>query len=238
MLASRWRRFQRTAPGRGSRIIRSPGPLSTPDNPSTDSSRTSPIMRFLIVVTSILLIPVLVIAHLWIYDEELKPELANHALREIRRIGIKHANVRLNCLDATISGTAADVEMRDQAAAAMRNLSGIHFLDGNNLIVVPARVEARLDGQELSLSGWLPDEKSVQTLLRIVSAFRPDLNLDAKKLRISPFVSTGIDSTTEISPSHRLVRPILASLRVPASFSIEKSGGTYAVKGFLPSAAL
>jgi hypothetical protein len=193
-------------------------------------------MRSTIVLVTFLLIPVMVTAHLWIYERQMKPELEGRALHELKRLGVKHANVRLDFLDATISGVSDDVDTRTHAAAAMHDLPGIHFVDRNNLIVVPAQVKAQLDGQVLTLSGWLPDEKSVQTLLKIVGDFRPDLKLEAKKLGISPVVATGIDGTEEISPKHRLVRPILASLRVWPSLSIEKNGDTYVMKGFLPSA--
>lgn len=237
MLASGWRSFQRT-PGPEEPDYPFPQPAvnagALPSNPDV----FPPLMRFLIVLSSMLLIPVLVIAHLWIYDMELKPELANRALRELKRIGIKHSNVRLDYMDATITGTAVDAEMRDAAGRAMRAVSGIHFDDARNLIVVPARVEAEIEGSQLTLSGWLPDEKSVQALLRIVGEFRPDLKPDARKLRVSPFVSAGIDGTQELTGQHRLVRPILAGLRTQPSFSIEKSGDTYVVKGALPSVAL
>ena len=195
-------------------------------------------MRFLIIVISMLLIPILVIAHLWIYGLDLKPALPSRALDELKRTGIKHSNVRLDYMNASISGTAADVEMRDAAARAVRAVPGVHFNDANNLIVVPARVESQLNGERLSLSGWLPDEKSVQSLLRIVAEFRPDLQIEAKKLGISPFVSAGTDGTEEITAQHRLVQPILSALRTPPSFSIEKAGDTYVVKGALPSASL
>ena len=193
-------------------------------------------MRSTIVLISLLLIPVMVTAHLWMYEREMKPELEGRALLELKRLGVKHPNVKLDYLDATIYGVSDDVDTRNHAAAAMHDLPGIHFADRNNLIVVPAHVSAQLDGQVLTLSGWLPDEKSVQAFLKIVGDFRPDLKLDAKKLGISPVVATGIDGTEEISPTHRLVRPILASLRVWPSLSIERNGDTYVMQGFLPSA--
>lgn len=192
-------------------------------------------MRFLIILTSILLIPVLVIAHLWIYDEDLKPGLANRALGELKKLDVKHANVRLDYLDATITGVAMNVETRERAAQAVRDLKGIHFAEKNNLIVVPASLEAQLDGKGLALSGWLPDEKNVREAQRIVAEFRPDLQIDAKKLRISPFVVVGTDPAIVIDARHRLMRPILDSLRQPASFAIQKSGATYVVTGSLPT---
>ncbi len=194
-------------------------------------------MRFLIVLASIILIPVLVLAHWWIYDEELKPALASRALGELARVGITNGDVKLDNLDVTISGTAHDVEMRQRAASSVRGINGIHFVERNNLIVVPARVDARVDGQQLTLSGWLPDERSVQTVIRVVGEFRPDLTVDARTLRISPFVIASEDGTGDITPKHRLLKPILASLRTPASFAIRKSGGTYFLEGALPSAA-
>ena len=193
-------------------------------------------MRSTIVLISFLLIPVMVTAHLWIYERDMKPELESRARLELKRVGVQHPNVKLDYLDATISGVSDDVDTRNHAAAAMHDVPGIHFADRNNLIVVPAQVNAKLDGQVLTLGGWLPDEKSVQAFLKIVGNFRPDLTLEAKKLGISPVVATGIDGTEEISPTHRLVRPILASLRVWPSLSIERTGDTYAMKGFLPSA--
>lgn len=193
-------------------------------------------MRFLIVILSILLIPILVIAHLWIYDEDLKPDLAEQALDELRKLGVQHPNVRLDYLDATITGVATDVEVRERAAEAMKRMGGIHFLDKNNLIAVPASVTSQLEAGTLSLTGWLPDERNVRELLRIVSEFRPDLTIDAKKLRISPVVSLGGDPEALVTAQHRIVRPILEGLRTPASFAIEKSGGTYIVKGALPAA--
>lgn len=192
-------------------------------------------MRFLIVVMSILLIPILVIAHLWIYDEELKPSLAENALAELRKLGVQHANVRLDYLDATITGVAADVETRERAAEAMKRLGGIHFVDKNNLVAVPAGITSQLDGDTLVLSGWLPNERNVTEVQRLLSEFRRDLKIDAKKLRISPFVGLGGDPEALITAEHRLMRPILEKLRTPSSLAIEKSGGTYVLKGALPT---
>lgn len=195
-------------------------------------------MRSTIVLISLLLLPVLVIAHLWIYDEDMKPALANHALGELKRIGIKHSKVTLDYLDAKISGSASSVEMRDQATAAMHAITGLHFLDRNNFVVVPATVTCLLDDGRIVLSGWLPDQKDVDAVIHIVTAFRPDLPLDAKKLRISKIVTAATEAGVEITASHRLLKPILASLRVPAAFSVERSGDVYVLKGALPSAEL
>lgn len=193
-------------------------------------------MRFLIIVLSVLLVPVLVIAHLWIYDEELKPDLAQQALAELQKLGVQHANVKLDYLDATITGVATDVEVRERAAEAMKRMGGIHFLDKNNLVAVPAGITSQLEGATLILTGWLPNEKNVTEVQQIISEFRRDLKLDAKKLRISPLVSLGGDPEAQITAEHRLMRPILERLRTPASFAIEKSGGTYVLKGALPTA--
>lgn len=195
-------------------------------------------MRSTIVLISLLLLPVLVIAHLWIYDEDMKPALANHALGELKRIGIKHSKVTLDYLDVKISGVAASVEMRDEAGAAMHEITGLHFLDRNNLIVVPATVTSQLEDGRIVLSGWLPSQKDVDAVIRIISEFRPDLALDAKRLRISKIVTAATEAGVEITASHRLLKPMLASLRVPAAFSVEKSGDVYVLNGALPSAEL
>lgn len=192
-------------------------------------------MRSTIVLVSLLLLPVLVIAHLWLYDEDMKPDLAARALSELKHAGIHKPAVQLAYLDATISGIASDVEVRERAAQAVRAIKGLHYIEANNLIVVPARVAARREDARLALEGWLPDEKSVQGVIRIVGEFRPDLELDAKKLRISKFVSTGSAGAGEITAGHRLLRPILAALRVPATFAVEKAGDIYLLKGSLPS---
>ena len=195
-------------------------------------------MRFLIVILAIVLVPVLAGLHLWWYDLKLKPDLADRARRVLTKAGIKHAEVTLDWLDATIMGTAADVETRESATQAVQALAGIHLLPERNQIVVPARIEARLEEKHLYLSGWLPDERAVQSLLKIIGEFRPDLELDAKKLRVSPFVVLAGAADAPLSEQHRLVKPVLDSLKVPASFSIEKSGETYVVKGFLPTPEL
>jgi hypothetical protein len=235
MLASGCAAFN-VRPGARERDYPFPRPAVNAGDLSSVFSRNPSVMRFLIILASILLIPILVTAHLWIYERDMKPELAGRALRELKRVGVKHANVKLDYLDATISGISDDVDARNQAAAAMHDVPGIHFADRNNLIVVPAQVNARLDGQVLTLTGWLPDEKSVQAVLKIVGDFRPDLTLETKKLGISPVVAAGTEGDEEITARHRLVRPILATLRVWPSLSIERNGDTYIMKGYLPSA--
>lgn len=195
-------------------------------------------MRFFIVLLALLLLPVFVGVHLVIFRSQQQPRLNGQVLEMLRAAGIKHAQVRMDYLDATIFGSAPDVVARDQAAAAVSAVRGVRFSQASNRIVVPAHVAAVLKDKRLALSGWLPDERSVQDFLKIVRDYRPDLELDAAKLKVSPFVVTGDAENEALSDTHRLLRPILDSIRVPASLSVHRADDTYVVQGYLPSEAM
>lgn len=192
-------------------------------------------MRLLIPPLALVLLPVFVGAHFLIFRAEQQPHLAGKVREALRLTGVKRGDAKMNYLDATVTGVAQDVAMREAAGVAVAQVRGIRFSPTNNRIVVPAHVNAALDDKRLSLTGWLPDERSVQSFLKIVKEHRPDLEIDAKKLRVSPFVITGDAENVALSEKHRLLRPVLDAIRVPASLSVTREGDTFVVQGYLPS---
>lgn len=195
-------------------------------------------MRFFIVLLALLLLPVFVGVHVMIHRSQHEPRLRDRVLEALQAAGIKQAQVRMDYLDATIFGSAPDVAARDQAAAAVGAVRGVRFSQAGNRIVVPAHVAAVLKEKRLALSGWLPDERSVQDYLKILREYRPDLELDAARLKVSPFVVTGDAENEPLSDTHRLLRPVLDAIRVPASLSVYRADDTFVVEGYLPSETL
>lgn len=196
-------------------------------------------MRFVIVLFALFLLPLLVWAHYEMFRAKMQPRLAKQAKQALIDAGIKRSEVLMDFLDVKIFGLAEDAEARKAAAKSVAAIKGIRFAESENHLVVPARVDFEIiDGVRLNLSGWLPDEKAVRELVKVVSAYRPDLRIDDKKLRIAPFVMARDKESGELTAGHRLVKPILDAIRVPPSFAVEKTKDGYKLKGWLPSEQL
>jgi len=191
-------------------------------------------MRVFIAIIALIMIPVLILVHLVTYNDDMRPRLAAQIVADLEREGVKKAVAHLSYLDVFISGLAPSLEVRDRATEAVSRRRGVRLLSTNNRISVPVQLDMSLTEHGLLLSGWLPTEEEVQTVLKVIGSFRPDLTLDAKKLRISPHV-THVGKVTELNPNHPLLAPLIEKLRLPAALAITQKGATYEITGRVPS---
>ena len=194
-------------------------------------------MRIFITITALLMIPVLILVHLVMFNDEMRPLLTARIQADLERIGITKASVHLSYLDASISGQAASLEVRERAAAAVLAQPGVRLFSENNHIQVPAQLKMETDPENIRLSGWLPGETDVQTVIDTFVKFRPDLKVDAKKLRISNYVVLEAKNPP-IGMEHPLVAPLIDKLRLPASLKLVQKDNGYHFAGRVPTEEL
>ena len=199
-------------------------------------------MRLTIVLIAIILAPAFVVGHWWYFMQFTQPVLLARANRTLKENGIKTPSVTMHLLHARIAGLAGDIERREKATAAVKQLPGLQLAPSDNLLLIPARVEFALEDKTVALEGMLPNEDAVDALERIVTERRPDLAADASRIRTSPFIILGVplpDGTQPpLTDQHKLLRPLLQAIRVPPSLSVKREGDAYAVRGHLPSESL
>lgn len=194
-------------------------------------------MRLFITITALLLIPVLILAHLVIFNDEMRPVLSARIQADLERVGVTKASVHLSYLDASISGQAASLEVRERASAAVLAQPGVRLFAENNRIRVPAQLLMETDPSNIRLSGWLPGESDVQAVIDTFVKFRPDLEVDAKKLRISNHVILAAKDPP-IGINHPLVAPLIDKLRLPAFLSVTQKDNAYHFAGRVPTQEL
>jgi outer membrane protein OmpA-like peptidoglycan-associated protein len=194
-------------------------------------------MRVFIAIIALIMIPVLILVHMVTYNDEMRPRLAAQIVGDLERAGVQKPVAHLSYLDVFISGLAPSLEVRERATEAVTRRPGVRLFAENNHIDVPAQLEMIQTKNTLELSGWLTSEGEVQSVLKMIGTFRPDLTLDAKKLRISHHV-THIGKDKELNSSHPLIAPLLERLRLPAALRIAKKGSTYEITGRVPSEEL
>ena len=199
-------------------------------------------MRSTIVLIAIILAPAFVVGHWWYFMEFTQPELLARTNRTLKSNGIKTPSVTMHLLHARIAGLAAGIEERERATSAVRQLPGLQLSPSDNLLLIPARIEFSLRNMTVELEGLLPNQDAVDALEKIVTERRPDLAANASRIRTSPFVILGMPQPDGTQPAltdaHKLLRPLLKAIRVPASLSIKREGDAYIARGHLPSEAL
>lgn len=193
-------------------------------------------MRFTILLFFIALMPVMMLAHWWDFEEHRQPELRREVEKVLADAGIQGATADLRYLDLSVSGNAPD------EAAALKAVGGLSAIPGlrlaSNRIVIPAQIRARLDNNRLLLDGWLPDRKAIASLAAVLKRMRPDLTIETTTLATSPLVRMpeGKDLPfTEFSP---MLKPVFEALQIPSRLSIRREKNRLVLEGMLPSPKL
>lgn len=149
-------------------------------------------MRPLLVFFAILSLPLLVIVHRQRFFAAHQEELLSRvqtALRDPLFSGIKKEGISIDHLDITLRGWVPEPAIRDEARRRVISVSGVRCRESDNLLQVSPQIHAALDGEKITLSGWLRDENARRGLTRWLQKSRPGLEVNTDNIRLSPYVA-------------------------------------------------
>lgn len=191
-------------------------------------------MRTTIIFIALLSLPSAMVAHWLIYEDQYRPHLISKVRNALRDMGIRKPDVSLTFLDAAITGIATSEENRTLAAKAVREIRGIRLADADNRIIIPAALDGHLEDTTFTITGWLPDDGSKETILKLIQSLRPDVTVMHEELHASAHVRVPEGITTPFTRETEMVATLVQQLRIPAEFSLHRVDGRYVLAGHLP----
>ncbi|MDB6137556.1 MAG: hypothetical protein JWO94_628 [Verrucomicrobiaceae bacterium] len=195
-------------------------------------------MRFFIVIAALLMIPAFAVVMEWRFQHGQRQGLEAAARERLVQAGLEQVVLTLDHFDAVLSGACSDPAGRDRAQALVAGVRGIRVKPEDNQIRVPAKLSAGIQARELSLTGWLPSEKQRSEIVRLVKAWRPEMEVTEQGVRISSHVDLGPAAGGPEGNLPKVFSTLLESIRLPASLNISGDGHRYIFNGSLPSEAL
>lgn len=193
-------------------------------------------MRFSIFLIALALLPMMMIAHGWLYTEKQEPTLQAKALEVLKKNGIRSAVADLRYLDLRIAGNAADGAMLDSTRQAVLDLGPLRLVKDD--LSIPATLHARQEQGVLELSGWLPEETSVQRITQLIAKLRPDLQVNTAAVKVHPRVSWPEGEAAPLTAESSLLTPIMEKLRVAPWLDIQRDTQGLQAAGVLPANGL
>jgi hypothetical protein len=82
-------------------------------------------MRFTIVLFFIALLPVMMLAHWWDFEERQQPRLRAEVEQILKKAGVRGATVDLRYLDLSVTGDAPDEASVEKATQAIEDLGAL-----------------------------------------------------------------------------------------------------------------
>ena len=132
-------------------------------------------MRFTVVLFFIALLPVMMLAHWWDFEENQQPRLRANVEQILKKAGIHGATVDLRYLDLSITGDASDEASVKRVAQEIGDIGALRLV--SNRLSILARLKARLADNTLTVEGWMPDKAAAESLKALLQKIRPDLLL-------------------------------------------------------------
>lgn len=193
-------------------------------------------MRFTVLLILLVLLPVMMVAHLWDYVEHHELRLVAQAEAILKKHGVRGGTVNVRYLDLSVTGDAPDEAALQTAAAELAVLGPLRLVDDR--LAILARLRARLEADRLTLDGWLPDEGTAASLKSLLLKVRPDLTLISDELKVSRFVRWPEGEKLPLTEQSPMLKPIISALHVPPSLEISRRDGRLIAKGMVPTQEL
>lgn len=195
-------------------------------------------MRLSLCFFMLVLLPVATGVHAWLFCRENLPALTQEAVARLRAAGVRNPVVDVRFFDIAVTGEAPDPASRQKALAAIRSLGPLRLQPSAERIHVLASLNARLDQGTLRLSGWLPEGHEAENVRRLLAELRPDLVINGDDLHTSAEVRWPEGVKPPLTAGSALLKPIIATLRVPAELHIRARDDAIVLSGLLPDTAL
>jgi outer membrane protein OmpA-like peptidoglycan-associated protein len=198
-------------------------------------------MRFLLIIITLILLPVLVLLHRFHFNQTMQGSLVSQVRQALSDPAFDDVRqkTRLNYLDVVLLGSVADVASREEARRlVLKSVWGVRCREEDNHIQIPAKLEGKIQGEHLTLYGCLHDAGILRDLTATLKETRPSLDIQASEVLISPYVTITGDSLKKADNIPAFFQPIWALIRVPAKLKITKTGDAIRVSGMLPAGPL
>ena len=193
-------------------------------------------MRFLLILLALLLLPIFTLVHRYYYHQTMQGLLLAEVVQALSDPAYSNVSQHMEYLDVTLEGKVPDLAARERVRREIDSLHGVRCRVADNHIQVPAKLEGRLEGGRLTLSGSLHDDAMLRDVSEWLSAARPGLQLVTGDVLISPFVT--LEDSPKKGGMTAFLRPLWSLIEVPASLKITKQGNALQAVGFLPDDAL
>jgi hypothetical protein len=193
-------------------------------------------MRFTVVLFFIALLPVMMLAHWWDFEENQQPRLRANVEQILKKAGIHGATVDLRYLDLSITGDASDEASVKRVAQEIGDIGALRLV--SNRLSILARLKARLADNTLTVEGWMPDKAAAESLKALLQKIRPDLQITAEGLNTSTLVRLPEGEKLPLREDSPMLQPIIEALHVPSALEIVRREGRLHVSGMLPSEGL
>ena len=193
-------------------------------------------MRFTVFLFFIALLPVMMLAHWWDFEEHQQPRLRAQVEALLKNAGVRGAAVDLRYLDLTVTGDAPDEASLEQVRQGIAAIGVLRLVEDR--LSVLARLKARIESETLHVEGWLPDEAAVTSLQELLKRLRPDLEVDVSSIRRSTLVRMPEGERLPLKEGSALLRPILELMKVPSRLEVVRREGRLKVSGMVPTETL
>ncbi len=190
-------------------------------------------MRLSLIFLMLILLPVATAVHAWLFYGTNRGHMTEEALRRLKQAGVHDPVVDIRFYDIAISGEAEDPAAAAKAVQAVRTLGPLRLRPEATRLHVTARLKATLAGEELRISGWLPEGDEAENVRKIVADLRPDLQVHTQDLRVAPEVSWPEGFKPPLTANSPLLKPILEKLRVPAELQVTATEDAIVLTGLL-----
>lgn len=190
-------------------------------------------MRFTVVLFFIALLPVMMLAHWWDFEEHQQPRLRAEVEKILKKADIKGATVDLRYLDLSVTGDAPDEASVKQVTQEISDIGALRLV--SNRLSILARLKARLADDTLTVEGWMPDLGAAESLKTLLQKIRPDLEINAEGLHTSALVRLPEGEKLPLREDSPMLQPIIEALHVPSALEIVRREGRLHVSGMLPS---
>ncbi|MFM2178809.1 MAG: OmpA family [Verrucomicrobiota bacterium] len=193
-------------------------------------------MRFTVLLVLLVLLPVMMAAHLWDYVEHHELRLMAQAEAILKKHDVRGGTVNVRYLDLSVTGDAQDEESLQKAVAELATLGPLRLVDDR--LAILARLHVKLEADQLTLDGWVPDEDTADALKGLLLKVRPDLQVISDELKVSRFVRWPEGEKLPLSEQSPMLKPIIGALHVPPSLEISRREGKLIAAGMVPTQEL
>lgn len=167
----------------------------------------------------------------WDYSARLKPRLKQDAEQLLEENGLPNISVDLNYFDARLSGRVTTPEQRQLAGRLVGAINPLRVPEWQNDISIVPKIQGVVQGDNITLTGWVKDASVRADLLHWVKTFRPDLKIDSSGLQVSQRVEHAQISSIEGEQTWKPIVDLINAIRIPPSFAIQRHGQAYTITG-------
>lgn len=198
-------------------------------------------MRFLLIIITLILLPVLVLLHRFHFNQKMQGLLVSQVRQALSdpMFDDVRLKARIDYMDVVLSGAVSDLAAREEARQRIiQSVSGVRCREEDNHIQIPAKLDGKIEGERLTLSGCLHDEATLRDFTALLKVTRPSLIIQNKEVVISSYVTALNEPLKKNEGVSAFFQPVWGLIRVPAALKITKQGNTIRAAGMLPGTKL